>query len=161
MIGLKQLTDMKKFVIHYNYYATVDVTVLANSKEEAIEKADQFEFDNNDFELDFESREAFDEGDVPDLQDLTTKASNIIKDYKSDEPFKVLYYPTVTTRSWDGEKFENQHNTVEDFYWDEEKGLMMDVGEGFEVGLTELSDIEQLEVCQVIINAAHSNGIEA
>ena len=30
---------MKKFVIHYNYYATVDVTVLANSKEEAIEKA--------------------------------------------------------------------------------------------------------------------------
>ena len=47
---------MKKFVIHYNYYATVDVTVLANSKEEAIEKADQIEFDNNDFELDFESR---------------------------------------------------------------------------------------------------------
>lgn len=42
---------MKKFVIHYNYYATVDVTVLANSKEEAIEKADQIEFDNNDFEL--------------------------------------------------------------------------------------------------------------
>ena len=152
---------MKKFVIHYNYYATVDVTVLANSKEEAIEKADQIEFDNNDFELDFESREAFDKGDVPDLQDLTTKASNIIKDYKSDEPFKVLYCPTVTTRSWDGEKFEKQHNTVEDFYWDEEKGLMMDVGEGFEVGLTELSDIEQLEVCQVIINAAPSNGIEA
>lgn len=160
-IKVQQLTDMKKFVIHYNYYATVDVTVLANSKEEAIEKADQIEFDNNDFELDFESREAFDEGDVPDLQDLITKASNIIKDYKSDEPFKVLYYPTVTTRSWDGEKFENQHNTVEDFYWDEEKGLMMDVGEGFEVGLTELSDIEQLEVCQVIINAAPSNGIEA
>lgn len=37
----------------------------------------------------------------------------------------------------------------------------MDVGEGFEIGLTELSDIEQLEVCQVIINAAPSNGIEA
>ena len=28
---------MKKFVIHYNYYATADVTVLANSKEEAVE----------------------------------------------------------------------------------------------------------------------------
>ena len=55
MIGLKQLNDMKKFVIHYNYYANVDVTVLANSKEEAIDKADQIEFDNNDFELDFES----------------------------------------------------------------------------------------------------------
>ena len=34
---------MKKFVIHYNYYATADVTVLADSKEEAIEKADQIE----------------------------------------------------------------------------------------------------------------------
>lgn len=55
---------MKKFVIHYNYYATVDVTVLANSKEEAIEKADQIEFDNNDFELDFESREAFESEDA-------------------------------------------------------------------------------------------------
>ena len=64
MIGLKQLTDMKKFVIHNNYYATVDVTVLANSKEEAIEKADQIEFDNNDFELDFESREGFESEDA-------------------------------------------------------------------------------------------------
>ena len=50
---------MKKFVIHYNYYA-----VLANSKEEAIEKADQIEFDNNDFELDFESREVFESEDA-------------------------------------------------------------------------------------------------
>ena len=37
---------------------------------------------------------------------------------------------------------------------------MMDVGEGFEVELSELSDVEQLNVCQVIINAAQENGIE-
>ena len=55
---------MKNFVIHYNYYATVDVTVLANSKEEAIEKADQIEIDNNDFELDFGSREVFESEDA-------------------------------------------------------------------------------------------------
>lgn len=55
---------MKKFVIHYNYYATVDVTVLTNSKEEAIEKADQIEIDNNDFELDFGSREVFESEDA-------------------------------------------------------------------------------------------------
>ena len=55
---------MKKFIVHYNYYATVDVTVLANSKEEAIEKADQIEFDNNDFELDFKSREVFESEDA-------------------------------------------------------------------------------------------------
>lgn len=55
---------MKKFLVHYNYYATVDVVVSANSKEEAIEKADQIEFDNDDFELDFESREIFESEDV-------------------------------------------------------------------------------------------------
>ena len=51
-------------------------------------------------------------------------------------------------------------NAVEDFYYDSDKGLMMDVGEGFEVELSELSDVEQLNVCQVIINAALENGIE-
>lgn len=55
---------MKKFIVHYNYYATADVVVLVNSKEEAIEKADQIEFDNNDFELDFESREVFESEDA-------------------------------------------------------------------------------------------------
>ena len=59
---------MKKFVIHYNYYATADVTVLANSKEEAIEKADQIEIPNDEFDLEYDNREAFELEDVPDLQ---------------------------------------------------------------------------------------------
>jgi hypothetical protein len=55
---------MKKYTVHYNYYATADVVVFANSKEEAIEKADQIELDNDDFELDFDSREVFESEDV-------------------------------------------------------------------------------------------------
>ena len=51
-------------------------------------------------------------------------------------------------------------NTIEDFYYDSDKGLMMDVGEEFEVELSELPDVEQLNVCQVIIDAAQANGIE-
>ncbi len=50
-------------------------------------------------------------------------------------------------------------NTIEDFYYDSDKGLMMDVGQGFEVELDELPEIEQLNVCQVIIDAAQANGI--
>ena len=42
---------MRKYIIHYNYFATADVTVLANSKEEAIEKADQIELSNDEFDL--------------------------------------------------------------------------------------------------------------
>lgn len=71
MIGLKISRAMKKFIVHYNYYATVDVTVLANSKEEAIEKADQIEFDNNDFELDFESRDVFESEDATSKGGIT------------------------------------------------------------------------------------------
>ena len=36
----------------------------------------------------------------------------------------------------------------------------MDDGEGFEVELDELPEIEQLNVCQVIIDSAHANGVE-
>ena len=74
--------------------------------------------------------------------------------------FSVPTYPTITTESWNGNEFIKQRNIVEDFYWDSEKGLMMDVGEGFEVELDELPEIEQLNVCQVIIDAAQANGIE-
>lgn len=40
------------------------------------------------------------------------------------------------------------------------KGIMLDMGEGFDVELAELTDIEQLNVCQVIIDAAKDNCIE-
>lgn len=63
---------MKKFVIHYNYYATADVTVLANSKEEAIEKADQIEIPNDEFSLEYDNREAFELEDVPELQERSS-----------------------------------------------------------------------------------------
>lgn len=154
---------MKKYTIHYNYYATADVTVLANSKEEAIEKADQIELYKDEFDLEFDTREVYDCEDVPDLQETIDKATAIIKQYGEEgheDFFNVPCYPTVTTQCWDGEEFLKQKNLVEDFYYDPEKGLMMDVGEGFEVELSELSDIEQLNVCQVIIDSAKENVIE-
>ena len=99
---------------------------------------------------------------MPDLQELINKASEIIKRYGEEEHdsfFSVPTYPTITTESWNGDEFIKQRNIVEDFYWDSEKGLMMDVGEGFEVELDELPEIEQLEVCELIIREASNNGI--
>ena len=155
---------MKKFIIHYNYYATADVTVLANSKEEAIEKADQIEIDNDDFNFEFDTREVYDYEDVPELQEVIDKATAIIKQFNEgagrEDFYSVPCYPTITTLVWNGDEYIKHKNTVEDFYYDSDKGLMMDVGEGFEVELSELSDVEQLNVCQVIINAAQENGIE-
>lgn len=155
---------MKKFVIHYNYYATADVTVLANSKEEAIEKADQIEIPNDEFSLEYDNREAFELEDVPELQEVIDKATAIIKKFNEgaghEDFYSVPCYPTVTTYCWNGDEMVKNKNAVEDFYYDSDKGLMMDVGEGFEVELSELSDVEQLNVCQVIIDAAQANDIE-
>lgn len=155
---------MKKFVIHYNYYATADVTVLANSKEEAIEKADQIEIPNDEFDLEYDNREAFELEDVPELEEVIDKATAIIKKFNEgagqEDFYNVPCYPTVTTYCWNGDEMVKNKNAVEDFYYDPDKGLMMDVGEGFEVELSELSDVEILDVCQVIINSAQVNGIE-
>ena len=158
------ITNMKKFVIHYNYFATADVTVLANSKEEAIEKADQIELSNDEFDLQFDTREVYGSEDVPDLKEIIDKAEEIIRKFDEgagkDDFYSVPCYPTVTTYCWNGDEMAKNKNTVEDFYYDSDKGLMMDVGEGFEVEMSELSDVEQLNVCQVIIDAAKDNGIE-
>ena len=155
---------MKKFVIHYNYYATADVIVLANSKEEAIEKADQIEIPNDEFDLEYDNREAFELEDVPELEEVIDKATAIIKKFNEgagqEDFYNVPCYPTVTTYCWNGDEMVKNKNAVEDFYYDPDKGLMMDVGEGFKLELSELSDVEQLNVCQVIINAAQENGIE-
>lgn len=155
---------MRKYIIHYNYYATADVTVLANSKEEAIEKADQIEIDNDDFDFEFDTREVYDSEDVPELQEVIDKATAIIKKFGEgagqEDFYNVPCYPTITTQVWNGDEYIKHKNIVEDFYYDSDKGLMMDVGEGFDVELAELTDIEQLNVCQVIIDAAQANGIE-
>ena len=155
---------MKKFVIHYNYYATADVTVLANSEEEAIKKADQIEIPNEEFCLEYDNREAFELEDVPELQEVIDKATAIIKKFNEgagqEDFYNVPRYPTITTYCWNGDEMVKKKNTVEDFYYDSDEGLMMDVGEGFEVELSELSDVEILDVCQVIIKAAPNNGIE-
>lgn len=47
---------MKKFTIHYDYYAMADITVVAETKEEALKEADQIEIPLEDFDFDFNER---------------------------------------------------------------------------------------------------------
>ena len=47
---------MKRFTIHYDYYATADITVVAETKEEALKEADQIEIPLEDFDFDFNER---------------------------------------------------------------------------------------------------------
>ena len=154
---------MKKFTIIHNFTAVASIEVIAETREEAFQKARENDLELSDYDFDLDSAEIGREEDVPDLQELINKAGEVIKRYGEEEHdnfFSVPTYPTITTQSWSGDEFIKQRNNVEDFYWDSEKGLMMDVGEGFEVELDELPEIEQLNVCQVIIDAAQANGVE-
>ena len=154
---------MKKFIIIHNFTAVASIEVLAETREEAFQKARENDLELSDYSFELDSAEIGREEDIPDPKELISKASEVIKRYGEEEHdnfFSVPTYPTITTESWNGDEFIKHHNIVEDFCWDSEKGLMMDVGEGFEVELDELPEIEQLNVCQVIIDAAQANGVE-
>ena len=159
----QHFNNMKKFTIIHNFTAVASIEVLAETREEAFQKAKENDLELSAYNFELDSAEIGREEDIPDLQELINKASEVIKRYEEeghDSCFSVPTYPTITTQSWNGDEFIKHHNIVEDFYWDSEKGLMMDVGEGFEVEFDELPEIEQLNVCQVIIDAAQANGIE-
>ena len=158
----QHFNNMKKFTIIHNFTAVASIEVLAETREEAFQKAKENDLELSDYDFELDSAEIGREEDIPDLQELINKASEVIKRYGEEEHdsfFSVPTYPTITTESWNGNEFIKQRNIVEDFYWDSEKGLMMDVGEGFEVELDELPEIEQLEVCELIIREASNNGI--
>ena len=162
MIGHKQIINMKKFTIIHNFTAVASIEVLAETREEAFQKARENDLELSDYDFELDSAEIGREEDMPDLQELINKASEVIKRYGEEEHdsfFSVPTYPTITTESWNGDEFIKQRNIVEDFYYDSDKGLMMYIGEGFEVELDELPEIEQLEVCELIIREASNNGI--
>lgn len=153
---------MKKFTIIHNFTAAASIEVLAETREEAFKKAKENDLELSDYDFELDSAEIGREEYVPDLQELINKASEVIKRYGEEEHdscFSVPTYSTITTQSWNGNEFIKHHNIVEDFYYDSDKGLMMYVGEGFEVELDELPEIEQLEVCELIIREASNNGI--
>ena len=153
---------MKKFTIIHNFTAVASIEVIAETREEAFEKAKENDLELSDYNFELDSAEIGREEDIPDLQELISKASEVIKRYGEeghDGFFSVPTYPTITTQSWNGDEFIKHHNIVEDFYYDSDKGLMMYVGEGFEVELDELPEIEQLEVCELSIREASNNGI--
>ena len=153
---------MKKFTIIHNFTAAASIEVLAETREEAFEKARENDLELSDYNFELDSAEIGREEDVPDLKELINKASEVIKRYEEEgnnSCFSVPTYPTITTQSWNGDEFIKQRNIVEDFYYDSDKGLMMYVGEGFEVELDELPEIEQLGVCELIIREASNNGI--
>ena len=153
---------MKKFTVHYNYYATADVEVLANSQEEAIKKADQVEIPNEEFDLEYDNREITHEEDVPDLPNLIEEAEKIIKKaYDEDITFRLDPWPRVHMEFWNGERIGTSYELTENVYWnpdDDEIGFTL--SGGADAILSEFPEVEQLTICQSIIAQAEANNIK-
>lgn len=140
---------MKRYYIHYNYYATADVPVLAETEEEALQKAREVHLDLEDYDFTLNEESIIDEEEVPDIKSLIKEAENILKQSDSIE---LNPWPTVTILVWNGEYMEPIRETIENIYWDEEREeIGFETDRCSELTISDIPDIEQIELCQTII----------
>lgn len=153
---------MKKFTVIHNFTATASIEVLAETREEAFEKARQNELDLADYDFELDSAEIGHEEDIPTLSTLIEKAEAIIKKANEEDVcFVINPWPRVTTELWTGYNMEHRQELTENVYWnaeDDEIGFTLDGGA--EAILSEFPEIEQFNICQSIIAQAELNGIK-
>lgn len=150
---------MKRYTINHCYDVNTTVEVLAESEEEAIEKAKVMNLKIEEaYNIYLNEQEIIGTDDIGDLDEMIEKAGQIIRDYNGEDPFEVEEYPSITTTIWGGYDMEDVENLVEDFYWDDEhKELGMIVNDNIEVLISELDEMEQYEVAKLIIESAERN----
>lgn len=145
---------MKKYTVIHNFTATVSIEVLAETQEEAFEKASKNNIDPRDYEFELDSAEIGHEEKVPDLQELIAKAEVIIKKADQEDDTIILNpWPVVTTESWDGTQMLYHKQLMYQLYWDyesDEIGFNTEESAG-DFYLSELLEIEQYNLCQQII----------
>ena len=141
---------MKKFIIKRCFYAEVEIAVLANSEDEARQKARNTEipFENYHFEPDTEIVE--DEEEIQDLFDMIREATTIIKQKEELVPDDC---PCIHLELWNGDDWETKRKEICSIFWDNgEEQIGMELNDESEVLLDDLTEIEQYEVCKSIIN---------
>lgn len=146
---------MKKYTIIHYYDAAIAVEVLANSEDEAREAAKGIYYDPNDLHLERNGSEIIEATDVPDLSEVIEKAEAIVREAERlDTEINLDPWPKVTTEYWNGTYMEHRHQIITLLFWDYERneiGFNTDESAA-DYGLSELSDIEQHNICNQIIN---------
>lgn len=140
---------MKRYYIHYNFYATADVPVLAESEAEALQKAREVHLNLDDYDFTLNEESVIDYEDVPDLKGLIKDAENILK---QSDSIQLDPWPTISILVWNGERMEPIRETIENIYWDEEREeIGFETDRCSELTISDIPDIEQIELCQTII----------
>lgn len=150
---------MKRYTINHCYDVKTTVVVLADSEEEAKQKASVINLKIEDaYNIHLNEQEITESEEIGDLNEMIKEAGRIIREYKGEDPFEVESYPTITSTIWGGYDMEEVEDLVEDFYWDEEhEELGMIVNDNVEVLISELDEMEQYEVAKLIIESAERN----
>lgn len=141
---------MKKYTIRCSFLAEADVEVLANSEDEARQKARNTEIpiENYHFEPDTETVE--DEEEIQDLSDMIREVTTIIKQKEDLIPEES---PSIHLELWNGDDWETKRKKVSAVFWDnEEEQVRIELSDESDVLLEELTEIEQYEVCKSVIN---------
>ena len=142
---------MKKYTIRYSFFAEADVEVLANSEDEARQKARNTEIpiENYHFEPDTETVE--DEEEIQDLSDMIREVTTIVKQKEELVPEEC---PSIHLELWNGDDWETKRKEICSIFWNNEEGqIRMELNDESDVLLDDLTEIEQYEVCKSIINS--------
>lgn len=146
---------MKKYTINHCYDINTTVEVLADSEDEAKQKASVINLKTEDaYNIYLNEQEIIETEDIGNLNDMIEEAGRIIREYKGDDPFPIDKYPKISIDYWNGETYETTSSLVEDIFWDYGKNRLIVSSEKLEdVSIKELPEFQQYEICSAILGS--------
>lgn len=153
---------MKKYTIHLNYYATIDIDVLAENRQQARELAMQDDTPLNEFDFDLNDVEVLEEQEIEDPIELIKKAESILqRALKQGEAYRLPSWPTITIQTWEGLNVQQQSDILQSVYWDEERDeISLETDKFAELTISDLSEVQQYEVAKAIVEAQPHNNLQ-
>lgn len=141
---------MKKYTIRYSFFAEAYVDVLANSEDEARQKARNTEIPHENYHFEPDTETVEDEEEIQDLSDMIREVTSIIKQKEDLIPEES---PSIHLELWNGDEWETKRKKVSAVFWDNvEEQIGIELNDESDMLLDELTEIEQYEVCKSIIN---------
>ena len=143
---------MKKYVVHLNYYATIDVEVMAENEEEAKTKAEQKCFDPSEFDFSLNERSVLDSEEV-DLE--------AVRRYGEDHQGAAMAVrrsvKCEVSEVWNGSGYVAVQDTVSGLSWDALREVLLVSFENSEdMEFDELADIDRYAIADMVLHVAGS-----
>ena len=149
---------MKKFVVHLNYYATVDVEVMAENEEEAKTKAEKKCIDPSGFDFSLNERSVLDSVEV-DLEALTGSLKETVRRYAEDHQGAAMAVrrsvKCEVSEVWNGSGYVAVQDTVSGLSWDAlREVLLVSFEHSEDMEFDELADTDRYAIADMVLHVA-------